>query len=558
MTEYVLSLSYGKDSLACLFAIEQLGWPLDRIIHAEVWATDDIPADPPPMVEFKAKADKIIKERWGIEVEHLCAVRNGEKLTYEKLFYHVPKRKTDGGGNTGFPFTIGPWCNTKLKIRAVGVPIHNRELVQETQGRLVSSASQSCEDNGVPATSNGEFSQSSLAQGAKKNIVQYLGIAADEPERIARHQKPGFMLPLVEIGWDEAYCRQICEENDLLSPVYTDSARGGCWFCHNQGVDQLRLLRKTYPDLWALLLKWDLDSPTTFKPDGHTVHDYDLRFQLEDESKVPADRKFRWKMITKEETQMAKKTENPEVTTAETVVDFTTLNVYQKLQMARAKFLSSGVKKTGKNIHLEFTYFELVDIVPVAERIFSEVGLLGVPRFESEIAYMDIIDIDHPEQFAPITFYAPFSQIEPIVSNSGKEVTNKMQALGSSITYMRRYLWQLALDIIETDDIDPNIGAGSDAPAPAPKTKTTKPATPAQRNEIKKEVTSSDAPADELQIKALKAALKQLMELDAEQESFVQEIAVKTEGFTNITKEVCEALVNGVAEMIAGYTAQEG
>lgn len=57
--------------------------------------------------------------------------------------------------------------------------------------------------------------------------MQYLGIAADEPERIARHQKSGFMLPLVEIGWDEAYCRQICEENDLLSPIYTDSARGG-------------------------------------------------------------------------------------------------------------------------------------------------------------------------------------------------------------------------------------------------------------------------------------------------------------------------------------------
>lgn len=579
MTEYVLSLSYGKDSLACLFAIKQLGWPLDRIVHAEVWATDNIPADLPPMVEFKAKADKIIKELFGIEVEHLCAMRNGEKLTYEKLFYHIPKRKSevgyeqgspagfpytkgawcndrlktnsldaiarDGGGITGFPYQRGAWCNTKLKVRAM---------------QSIFSASRSFEEIGATAISNEGFSQSSLAQGAKKNIVQYLGIAADEPERIARHQKPGFMLPLVEIGWDEAYCRQICEENDLLSPIYTSSARGGCWFCHNQGVDQLRLLRKTYPDLWALLLKWDLDSPTTFKPDGHTVHDYDLRFQLEDEGKVPADRKFRWKMITKEETQMAKKTENPEVTTAETVVDFTTLNVYQKLQMARAKFLSSGVKKTGKNIPLEFTYFELVDIVPVAERIFSEVGLLGVPRFESEIAYMDIIDIDHPEQFAPITFYAPFSQIEPIVSNSGKEVTNKMQALGSSITYMRRYLWQLALDIIETDDIDPNIGAGSDAPAPAaPKTnKTTKPATPAQRNEIKKEVTSSDAPADELQIKALKAALKQLMELDAEQESFVQEIAVKTEGFTNITKEVCEALVNGVAEMIAGYTAQEG
>ena len=107
-------------------------------------------------------------------------------------------------------------------------------------------------------------------------------------------------MPLVEAGWDEAYCRQWCEENDLLSPIYTDATRGGCWFCHNQGVDQLRQLRKNYPDLWALLMKWDLDSPTTFKSDGHTVHDYDLRFRLEDEGKVPKDRKFRWKMLQQE------------------------------------------------------------------------------------------------------------------------------------------------------------------------------------------------------------------------------------------------------------------
>lgn len=32
--EYVLSLSYGKDSIACLGAIEQLELPLDRIVHA--------------------------------------------------------------------------------------------------------------------------------------------------------------------------------------------------------------------------------------------------------------------------------------------------------------------------------------------------------------------------------------------------------------------------------------------------------------------------------------------------------------------------------------------
>lgn len=31
--EHILSLSYGKDSLTCLGAIEELGWPLDRIVN---------------------------------------------------------------------------------------------------------------------------------------------------------------------------------------------------------------------------------------------------------------------------------------------------------------------------------------------------------------------------------------------------------------------------------------------------------------------------------------------------------------------------------------------
>lgn len=160
-TEYVLSLSYGKDSLACLGAIEELGWPLDRITHAEVWATDDIPADLPPMIQFKAKADEIIRERYGIEVEHQCAVRNGEKLTYEKLFYHIPVRKKktldrfgEGGGYlrlpgshlaslhgatadsnseicNGFPFTVSAWCK-KLKDGSYPrVPDHQRPVVYQ-------------------------------------------------------------------------------------------------------------------------------------------------------------------------------------------------------------------------------------------------------------------------------------------------------------------------------------------------------------------------------------------------------------------------------------------
>lgn len=125
----------------------------------------------------------------------------------------------------------------------------------------------------------------------------------DEPKRIERHiEKPGVKLPLVEAGWTEAMCREWCEKNGLLAPIYTTATRGGCWFCHNQGVGQLRLLRKQYPEYWALLLKWDADSTVSFHPDGHTVHDFDRRFQMEDEGLlIPGDRRFRWSMLDEKE-----------------------------------------------------------------------------------------------------------------------------------------------------------------------------------------------------------------------------------------------------------------
>ena len=84
-TQYILSLSYGKDSLACLEAIKLLGLPLDRIVHAECYATDTIPADLPPMVDFKAKADQIILDRYGIKVEHICATREVEREREREL-----------------------------------------------------------------------------------------------------------------------------------------------------------------------------------------------------------------------------------------------------------------------------------------------------------------------------------------------------------------------------------------------------------------------------------------------------------------------------------------
>ena len=126
--------------------------------------------------------------------------------------------------------------------------------------------------------------------------MEYLGIAADEPARFGQLNERK-RAPLVEFGIEEDLCGLYCRYDRCLGPSYETSCRDGCWFCHNQGVDSLRNLWRNYPDYWELLLKWDKDSPVTFKADGHTVHDFDRRFQMEVERKIPTDRTFRWAML---------------------------------------------------------------------------------------------------------------------------------------------------------------------------------------------------------------------------------------------------------------------
>lgn len=223
-------------------------------------------------------------------------------------------------------------------------------------------------------------------------------------------------------------------------------------------------------------------------------------------------------------------------------------NVYQKLIKAREQFLNADVQKTGKNMHLSFKYFELDDIVPTAIRIFSAVGLVPVVNFTTDTATMTLVNTDNPED--TVAFVAPFNQIAPIVSNTGKQATNEMQALGSSITYMRRYLYMMALDICESDSIDAN--AGKSAPAAPAETAPKAPATPQQRQEVKEELTAPADNATPLQIKGLKSVLKKLKDADPSKEEMIAQIAVQTKGFTEISKSDCETLITKITTMLEG------
>ena len=223
------------------------------------------------------------------------------------------------------------------------------------------------------------------------------------------------------------------------------------------------------------------------------------------------------------------------------------MNVFQRLLEARVRFLNAQVQKSGKNMKMKYKYFELDDIVPVATPIFQEVGLLPITTFTNEAATMTLVNVDAPGEM--VTFTSPMREIDPIISNTtGGEVTNAIQRLGAVETYQRRYLYMIALDIVEADEMEAMTGLMPEAPAPAPAPKP--PMTPEAREEIRQELTDADGQADELMLNALKAAAKKLRSLENGNERAVA-LALETKGFTEVTKARCEQLINQINEEAA-------
>ncbi len=121
------------------------------------------------------------------------------------------------------------------------------------------------------------------------------------------------------------------------------------------------------------------------------------------------------------------------------------MTVYAKLQKARVMLQSTPMKKSGSNKHHGFTYFELADFLPKTQFIFSDVGLMGCTSFEGTDALLTIYDSSAPESF--VVFRSPVAEAQ---LRGGTPI----QQLGALHTYMRRYLWLMAMEITENDLVD--------------------------------------------------------------------------------------------------------
>lgn len=188
-----------------------------------------------------------------VEIDEEEYVERTGDLDFD-LYVQTNNKGNHIGDRYGFPYTIGAWCNSRLKLDPINKFI--KDLI-----------------------------------GGGYNVVEYIGIASDEPKRLERYKELETenhkYITLADLGIDELTAMDICEKNGLLSPKYKNSFRGGCWFCPKQSMWDLYQLWKDYPDYFNKLVEMEKDSFNTFRANKSI-----LQVKQEFESgKVPKRRK---------------------------------------------------------------------------------------------------------------------------------------------------------------------------------------------------------------------------------------------------------------------------
>lgn len=184
------------------------------------------------------------------------------------------------------------------------------------------------------------------------------------------------------------------------------------------------------------------------------------------------------------------------------------MSVYKKLQDARIKLQNTALKKSGHNKFAGYYYFELGDFLPHIQNICKDMGLCGVVSFNHEMAFLQITDV---EDGTSIMFTSP-------MSSAALKGCHDVQNLGAVQTYLRRYLWVNAFEIVEHDALDATLG--SDSPK-KPETVVAKPVAapvkpaqaPTKKAELPGEWTLKPLGEGQEWLNGLKAGLDSLLQL---------------------------------------------
>lgn len=208
---YIASCSFGKDSIATILLALEKNEPLDRVVFSEVMFDHErgISGEIPEHIEWVYNTAIPKLESMGVKVD---VVRG--KLDFVSLCRRVLKSGKKKGQMYGMQSSRFCYANSECKIAPI---------------------------------------KAYYKQFKDYDIIQYVGIAIDEPIRLARLKKHQVSL-LAKYGYTEKMAMAKCKEYDLVSPNYREGEfRGGCWFCYNANIPRYVKIRKNHPMYWNAL-----------------------------------------------------------------------------------------------------------------------------------------------------------------------------------------------------------------------------------------------------------------------------------------------------------------
>ena len=136
------------------------------------------------------------------------------------------------------------------------------------------------------------------------------------------------------------------------------------------------------------------------------------------------------------------------------------MSVYKKLMAARLELQGRKLNKSGHNKFAGYKYFELGDFLPSIQEIFAKQGLCGVVSYLPDVAVLTITDMED----------GSYIHVNSPMSSAALKGCHEVQNLGAVQTYLRRYLWVTAMEIVEHDALDAVTGAEEPVKKPVVKT----------------------------------------------------------------------------------------
>ena len=124
-------------------------------------------------------------------------------------------------------------------------------------------------------------------------------------------------------------------------------------------------------------------------------------------------------------------------------------NIYSKMQKARCEFQEKPLKKSGHNKFAGYHYFELGDFLPTINSLLEKYNLCSNISFDNDMATLTIVNAENTDE--KLVFTSPMSE-------ANLKNCHAVQNLGAVQTYLRRYLWVNAFEIVESDGLDATTG----------------------------------------------------------------------------------------------------